>query len=242
MKIDTPQSLSAADNKTLAGISLFFLVLVGVAAVLALAILFLPGTLFLALSNYLQILAALGGSLVFLYAWRQSGGREAFLYAAGGFGLWAISNIAWYASVFLGQRAMVFPSLIDIGMIASFLVLAIAFRKGLPETPVPSTVLYGILAFCLIIPGIMTAVAGVSASTVITFAYFVACGAFLMTGLRHSLAANPGLLAGSVLFAASFMIYPVREMFFVENTVLPVIGPFVAAGFSLMVTGWLSVK
>jgi len=140
----------------------------------------------------------------------------------------------------MGQRALVFPSLIDLGMIASFLLLAAAFKRGLPETKVPQYLQSGLLLVCLLIPALVIVSAGLSASTVITLAYFLACGVFLLAGLQHSLAAYPKLLAGSVLFAVAFMIYPLREMLFVQNPALSIIGTFVSAGFSLMVIGWLS--
>lgn len=238
-KAPAPSPITLSST-TIQRVSAFFYAVVAAAIVLALGILLLPDRVFLAFSNYLQILAAMGGSLVFLYAWQQCGRREAFLYGAGGFGLWGIANIAWYVNVFFGQRALVFPSIIDLGMIASFLLLAIAFRKGLPIKPGATPLFHAILAFCLVIPAMAIVVAGLNASTLITLAYFFACGAFLMIGLKHSLAEHPALLVGSVLFAVSFMIYPLRELFFLHIQVLSIIGTFVAAGFSLMIIGWLS--
>ena len=226
--------------RALARITGFFWAVLAAAVILALMILLLPGTVFLALSNYLQIIAAITGSLVFLCIWYRGGKQEAFLYAALGLGIWGISNIAWYLNVLMGFRALIFPSTIDLGMIASFLLLAVAFKKGLPKTKVAPQIQSGILAVCLIIPAMVIVSAGLNASTVITLAYFLACGAFLMVGLQHSLASYRNLLIGSVLFAVTFMIYPLREMLFVQNPVLSIIGTFVSAGFSLMVIGWLS--
>jgi hypothetical protein len=242
MKNTRVKSPAAMDTETVQRVTGFFYGIIGVAVVLALGILFLPDMDFLAYSNYLQIIAAICGSLVLLYAWRRSGRKEAFLFAAGGFGLFGIANIAWYVTVFSGQRAIVFPSIIDLGMIASFLILAIAFKKGLPITQINPLLSSVILTICLIIPAGVIAVAGLSASTIITLAYFFCCGAFLMIGMKHSIAKHPQLLIGAVLFAVSFMIYPLREMFLIQNPALSVIGTFVAAGFSLMLTGWLSVR
>jgi hypothetical protein len=220
----------------------FFWAMLGAAVVLALLILLLPGSVFLAISNYLQILAALFAAAALITSRLKCGTPVACVYAAGGFALWGIANIAWYLNVAAGLRALVFPSVIDLGMIASFLVLAIAFKHGFPKAAVSPQLLSGLLALCLIIPAAVMVTAGINAATVITLAYFFACGAFLMIGLKHSMVKNPHLLAGSVLFALAFMIYPLREMFFADNPVLPVIGTFVTAGFSLMVIGWLSAQ
>ncbi len=230
------------DGPALNLITGFFWAIGGGAVVLALVILLLPDKVFLAISNYLQIIAAIAGALAFLYAWRRSGGEEGFLYAAGGFGLWGCSNIAWYAVVLTGQRALVFPSIIDLGMIASFLLLSRAFRSGLPRKQVPGYLLVAILAVCLIIPAGVMVITGINASSIITLAYFFACGSFLVMGLNHSLPAYREILAGALLFAIAFMIYPLRELFFADNPVLPVIGTFVSAGLSLIVIGWLSIR
>lgn len=125
----------------------FFWGILGASAVLALLILLLPGSVFLAFSNYLQILTAFVVVAAFACAWLRCGGTPAYPYAAVEFGLWGVSNIAWYLIVLTGQRALVFPSLIDLGMIASFLLLAVAFRKGFPKTMVPRQLLSGFLAF-----------------------------------------------------------------------------------------------
>ena len=47
------------------------------------------------------------------------------LYAAGALGIWAASNIAWYFNIVLGQRSDVYPGLIDMGIIASILILGV---------------------------------------------------------------------------------------------------------------------
>ena len=219
----------------------FFWVILGVSVVLALMILLLPDKIFLAISNYLQIIAAIAGALIFLYFWHRCGNQETHLYVAGGLGLWGISNIAWYVNVLMGQRNMVFPSLIDIGMIASILIMSIAFQKGLPKKQIAPHILLGLLIICLIIPLGIIVIAGISASTLITLLYFFACGSMIIIGLNHSLLAYPKILIGTLLFAITFMTYPLREIFFVDNPVLPVIGTFVSAGFSVIAIGWLSI-
>jgi hypothetical protein len=120
--------------------------------------------------------------------------------------------------------------------------MSVAFQKGLPKKQIAPHILLGILVICLIIPAGVIVLTGISASTLVTLLYFFACGSFIVIGLNHSLMAHPEMLIGALLFAFAFMIYPLREMFFVENPLLPVIGTFVSAGFSLMVIGWLSTS
>lgn len=220
----------------------FFWVILGASVLLALMILFLPDKIFLAISNYLQIIAAIAGSLVFLYFWHRCGSEETYLYVAGGLGVWGMSNIAWYVNVLMGLRNMVFPSLIDIGMIASFLIMSIAFQKGLPKKQLAPHILPGLLVLFLIIPIGIIIISGISASSLVTLLYFFACGFLIVIGLAHSLYAYPKILIGTLLFVFTFMIYPLREMFFLENPLLPVIGTFVSAGFSLIAIGWLSIS
>ena len=45
------------------------------------------------------------------------------------------------------------------------------------------------------------------------------------------------MLVGTILFAIAFMVYPIRETFFLVNPYLNLIGVFVIAGFSLIVLG-----
>jgi hypothetical protein len=222
--------------KTITG---FFWAVIGAAVVLALMILLLPGSVFLAISNYLQIITAIAAALVFIHFWHRYGGQEYPLYAAGAFGLWGISNIAWYVNILLGLRNEVFPSLIDMGMIASILLMSIALQKGLPKKQVAPHILLGILAVSLLVPAGVIVLAGASASSLVTFLYFFACGSLVVIGLNHSLKEHPKILIGTLLFALTFMIYPLREMFFIANPVLPVIGTFVSAGFALIVLGLL---
>jgi hypothetical protein len=218
----------------------FFCAILGVAVVLALMILLLPDRVFLAISNYLQILAAVAAALVLLFFWHRDGGPEFLLYAGGAFMLWGISNIAWYVNILMGLRNEVFPSLIDMGMIASIFVLSIAIQNGFPRKQVAPHILLGILVISLVIPLGVLVTHGISAPSLVTLLYFLACGSLVITGLNHSLREYPAILAGMLLFALTFMIYPLREIFFIANPVLPVIGTFVAAGFSLIVIGLFS--
>ncbi|MFA4825042.1 MAG: hypothetical protein WC593_07765 [Methanoregula sp.] len=230
------------DSLILKLITGFFRAIVGVAVVLALMILLLPDKVFLAISNYLQIIAAIAAALVLLYFWHRDGEQEYLLYAAGALGLWGISNIVWYVNILMGLRNEVFPSLIDMGMIASILVLSMAFQKGFPRKQIAPHILLGILVISLIIPLGVLATQGISAPALVTLLYFFACGSLIITGLNHSLKEYPNILIGMLLFALTFMIYPLREMFFISNPILPVIGTFVAAGFSLIVIGLLSIS
>jgi len=223
------------DSPVLNRITRFFWGSLGAAVVLALMILLLPDKVFLAISNYLQILTAIAAALVCLYFWHREGRQEYLLYMAGAFALWGISNIAWYVNTFMGLRNGVFPSLIDMGMIASFFVLSIAIQKGFPKKQIAPHILLGILILALIIPVAVLVTRGISAPALVTLLYFVACGSLIITGLNHSLMNYKKILLGALLFALTFMIYPLREMFFIADPVLPVIGTFVSAGFSLMI-------
>ena len=93
--MNTPLSPAGfRDSPALLRITGFFWVSLGASVVLALMLLLLPDKVFLAISNYLQILTAIGATLVFLYFWHREGRQEYLLYVAGAFGLWGISNIA----------------------------------------------------------------------------------------------------------------------------------------------------
>jgi hypothetical protein len=218
----------------------FFWAIFGVAVILALMILLLPDKVFLAISNYLQIIAAITAALVLLFFWHRDGEQEYLLYAAGAFMLWGISNIVWYVNILMGLRNEVFPSLIDMGMIASIFVLSVAIQKGFPRKQIAPHILLVILVISLVIPLGVLVTNGFSAPALVTLLYFLACGSLVITGLNHSLREYPKILAGTFLFAITFMIYPLREMFLIANPVLPVIGTFVAAGFSLIVIGLFS--
>ncbi|MFA4877518.1 MAG: hypothetical protein WC586_08895 [Methanoregula sp.] len=219
-------------------ISGIFWMILAAAVMLTLLILLLPQQIFLAISNYLQILTALGGAvaLCFLYFW--FGHKSVLPYAAGTFALWGISNIAWYVNVVMGLRAQVFPSLIDMGIIASILVLMIAYQNNLPKKPFNPRILFGILIFSLITPAGVILYTGLTMPALVTFLYFFACGSLIIMALSRGLADRPYLLAGTVLFAVAFMIYPVRELIFPANSLLSVIGTFVTAGLALMVIGF----
>lgn len=218
----------------------FFWTILGVAVVLALTILFLPNQLYLAISNYLQILTAIAGAIVLLSAWFRYGRQEYLLWAAGAFALWGISNIAWYMNVLMGLRNAVFPSLIDIGIIASIFVLAIALWKGIPARKIGLSALSGVLVIVLVIPLGVIAVQGPGMPSLVALLYFISCGCLVIAALNRSPRACPHLFAGSLLFALAFMVYPLREMFFITNPVLNVIGVMVFAGFSLIVIGTLA--
>jgi hypothetical protein len=69
--------------------------------------------------------------------------------------------------------------------------------------------------------------------------YFFACSSLLIIGFNHSLLNHPLILAGTLLFAIAFMIYPIRETFFLANPYMNVIGTLVTAGFCLIVIGFM---
>jgi len=218
-------------------ISGIFWMILAAAVMLALLILLLPQQAFLAISNYLQILTACGGALVLYILYLRCGRHNILPYAAGGFALWGISNIAWYVNVAMGLRAEVFPSLIDMGIIASILALMAAYQNGLPKRPCAPHYLFGLLILSLVIPAGIILMKGFTVPTLVTFLYFFACGSLIITALCRGIYAQPCLFAGTVLFAVAFMIYPVREMFFPTNPLLSVIGTFVSAGLALIVLG-----
>lgn len=230
------------DSPVLDRITGFFWASLGASVVLVLMILLLPDKVFLAISNYLQVLTAVAAALVFLYFWHREGRPEYLLYTAGAFGLWGISNIAWYVNILMGLRNEVFPSLIDMGMIVSIFVRSIAFQKGFPRKQIAPHILLGILIVALVIPVGVLVTTGISGPSLVTLLYFFACGSLIITGLNHSLMNYPKILIGTLLFALTFMIYPLREMFFIANPVLLVIGTFVSAGFSLIVIELLSIS
>jgi hypothetical protein len=238
---DAPQNTAGCPgDRAVYLITGLFRAVLAAAVILALLILLLPGPDFLALSNYLQILAALAGAIVFLSCWKACSRKEAFLWAAGGLGLWGIANIAWYVNVMMGLRALVFPGLIDLGMILSFVLLAVGLHKGFPENATGQYVPLGILAACLIIPAGIMVVYGAGIPALVTLLYFLSCGILLEECLRHPGAQRAELFAGCLLFALAFMVYPLREMFFIQIPFLNIIGTLVSAGFALIVTGWIA--
>ncbi|MEN6443309.1 MAG: hypothetical protein WC391_03110 [Methanoregula sp.] len=209
----------------------------GVAVALALTIVLLPSTAFLAISNELQIFTAVAGSLAFVYAYFRFGRQDCMLYATGAFGLWAASNIVWYVNIMLGKRNDVFPSLIDIGMIASIFLLTVVYQHAFTRKQVRGSVLLSLLAVTFLVPLAIIIAYGINPQTLMTFLYFFGCGSLLIIGLIHSVQDYPLILAGTALFCLAFMIYPLRETLFPTIPVLNVIGTFVSAGFSLMVLG-----
>ena len=230
----SPSSSSDIPLRIISGI---FWAIIGIAIVLALAIVLLSSNVFLAISNYLQIIAAIAGAIAFVYAYYRYGRPDCLLYAAGAFGLWGASNSAWYVNTILGRRNEVFPGLIDIGIIASILILTVAYQHAFPRKRVAGKILLGILAFAFIVPLAILITTGISLPTLMTFLYFFACGSLLIIGLIHSLGEYPPILPGTLLFAIAFMIYPIRETFFLVNPFLNVIGVFVFSGLSLIVIG-----
>ncbi|WP_321504922.1 hypothetical protein [uncultured Methanoregula sp.] len=237
--VTLPQIFPAGSVRLIAGI---FWMILAAAVMLTLLILLLPQQIFLAISNYLQILTALGGAAAIGFLHFRYGHRSVLPYAAGAFALWGISNIAWYVNVALGLRAQVFPGLIDMGIIASILVLMVAYQNGLKRKPCSRQLLTGLLVLFLIIPVGILFTSGFTGTTLVTFLYFFACGSLIITALSRGLTERPFLLAGTVLFAVAFMIYPVREMFFSTNSLLSVIGTFVVAGLALMVLGFIGLS
>ncbi len=219
-----------------------FCAILGISVVLALAIVFLSSNAFLAVSNYLQIITAIAGALICVYLYYRYGQLDYQLYAAGAFGLWGASNIAWYVNIILGRRNEVFPGLIDIGMIASIFLLTIACQHAFPRKQVAGKILLSILAITILVPVAIIITHGFTLQTAMTFLYFFACGSLLIIGLIHSRGEYPFILAGTILFAIAFMIYPVRETFFLSNPYLNLIGVMVFAGFSLIVLGLISVS
>jgi hypothetical protein len=220
-------------------ITMLFRAVLAVSVALAVMILLIPGPDFLALSNYFQVLAAIAGSVVFLYCWSRCGHHESYLWAAFGLGLWGIANIAWYVNVLMGQRALVFPSLIDLAMITSFILLAMAFRKGFVETDVSLLIPLAVIAACLIIPAWVIMTAGIGMPGFVTLLYFLSCGILIAAGIRYPGIQHAELFTGSFLLALAFMIYPLREMFFIQSAFSNIIGTMVSAGFALIVMGWM---
>ncbi|MGB8220829.1 MAG: hypothetical protein WCE46_10655 [Methanoregula sp.] len=228
---------SASHDTPLSVISGFFGGFLGVAAALALALLLLPSKQYVSLSNYLQILAAFAGAAVFCYCYLRHEGGPGLLWAAGAFALWGIVNVAWYAAVFFGAGTFSFPSLIDMGFVAAILLLSSAYNRLYPRKQVGGPVLLALLFLMLVVPLAILATGGITDKTLMILLYFFACGSLIITALNHSFTEHPAALAGTILFAISFMIYPIRETFFAGNAVLAILGPCVAAGFSLIVLG-----
>ncbi len=234
---DPVSSISTSPDLPLRIIEGIFGGLLGVSVALALTIVILPTGGFLTVSNELQIITAIAGALAFLYAYFRFKRPDCLLYAAGAFGLWGASNIVWYVNIMLGRRNDVFPSLIDIGMIASIFLLTVVYQHAFTRTQVKGSLLLSILAVTFLVPLAVIIAKGITSQTLMTFLYFFACGSLLIIGLIHSIWKYPFILAGTSLFCLAFMIYPLREVFFPTYPFLNVIGTFVSAGFSLIVLG-----
>ena len=222
-------------------ISGIFLFILGIAIVLALAIVLLPSQLFLAISNYLQIITGFAGALAGLFCYYRYWRHDCLLYATGAFCLYGASNTVWYVNILVGRRNEVFPGMIDIGIIASIFLLTLAYQHAFPRKQVTGKILLGILAVTFLVPLAIIITTGITLPSLMTLFYFVACGSLLIIGLIHSISEYPSILAGTLLFASSFFIYPIRETFFLPNPFLNLIGVFVFAGFSLVVLGLLPV-
>lgn len=228
--------LTSNPFRTITGI---FSGIVVVAVALALLILILPQQAFLAISNYFQIVTAIGGALVLLHLYIRTARPEYLLYASGALSLGGIANIAWYVNVLLGRRSEVFPGLINMGMIAAILILGVAVQMSFSRRQVQPLALFGILALLLVIPVIIILTRGINSATLITPLYFFGCASLIVTGLNHSLRDYPLIFAGVLLFAIAFMVYPIRETFFLTNSFLNIIGTLVIAGFALIVIGYI---
>jgi len=230
---------SASSSTSLSVITGVFEAILGVAAALALALLLFPSQQYVSFSNYLQILTAFAGAAVFCYLYLRHEGGPGLLWAAGAFAVWGLANIAWYAAVFFGVGTMTFPGLIDMGFVAAILLLSSAYNRLYPRKQVGGSILLAILFLMLVVPLAILATKGITDQALMILLYFFACGSLIITALNHSFAEHPAALAGTILFAVSFMIYPIRETFFAGNAVLAVLGPCVAAGFTLIVLGLL---
>ncbi|MGD0535677.1 MAG: hypothetical protein ABR999_09615 [Methanoregula sp.] len=212
----------------------------GVAAALALALFIVPSSQYLSFGNYLQIITAFTGAAVFLWLYFRHGRGTGLLYAAGAFALWGIADVAWYTAVLLGAGNITFPSLIDMGFVAAILLLSSAYNRIYPRKQVRGLILLAVLFLMLVVPLAILATGGITRQALMILLYFFACGSLIITGLNHSLPDHPMALAGTLLFALAFMVYPIRETFFAGNPYLSIIGAFVAAGFSLIVLSILT--
>jgi hypothetical protein len=229
------------DNPILKHIPALFYAIIGVAVVLAILIAFLPGPLFLALSNYLQIISAIAGGIILVYLARQARDQPYLLWTGAGFLLWGLSNIGWYLMILLGFRDQVFPSVIDIGLILSIFIIAYGLWKVLPGKKTTPGIFLAILVICLVIPVQILLTYGVNAAGLVTLGYFISCGCLLASGLDFSKGERPLLMLGTFLFALSFMIYPLRELYLSKDPVLPVIGTFICIGFALIVINLMTL-
>ncbi len=211
----------------------------GIAAVLALACTITPAGQYLSFSNYLQILTAFAGAAAFLCLYFRYGRGTGLLYAAWAFALFGIADAAWYATVFFGAGTFTFPSLIDMGFVAAILFMASAYNRIYPRKQGRGRILLTILVLVLLVPLAILMTSGFTDKALTILLFFFACGSLIITGVNHSVPDYLLDLAGMVLFALAFMLYPIRETFFAGNPYLSVIGTFVSAGLALIVLGAL---
>ncbi|WP_292370772.1 hypothetical protein [Methanoregula sp. UBA64] len=211
----------------------------GIAAALALALLMFPSAQYVTLSNYLQILVAFAGAAVFCWYYLRHEAGSGFLWAAAAFALWGAANIAWYAAVFFKIGTFPFPGPIDLGFVVAILLLSSAYKRIYPRKQVNGPALLVLLVLVLIIPLAILATAGVTDQSLMILLYFFACGLLLITAFNYSFTEHPAALAGTILFALAFMVYPLRESYLSGNALLAILGPCVAAGLSFVVIGLL---
>jgi hypothetical protein len=219
----------------------FLWAIIGVSVVLAISIALLPQQAFLAVSNYLQIIAGVSGALICLGIYHRNRRTAYLLLAAGAFILWTLSNIAWYVIVLLGHRTEVFPGPVDIGIIVSILIFAATFRLGFAPTWDGLMWRWGLFSLFLIVPAIAFLTLGPTGATGMILIYYLSCSHLVNSGLSHGLRSRPLILTGTLLFVIAFLIYPIREAFFLSSPLLSVIGTFVSAGFALITLGLLSL-
>lgn len=209
----------------------------GIAAALIIALLFFPSPQYTAISNYLQIIVAFSGAIVFGWYYLRHLGGPGLLWLAGAFLLWGITNAAWYATAFLGTGTFTFPSLLDIGFIAVLLLLSSAYSRLYPRNQVRGPVLLAVLVLMLVIPVALLVTGGVNDSSLMVLLYFFASGSLVITALNHAFAKHPAALAGTLVLVLAYVAYPLRETFFSANAAFSVVGPLAAAGFALVVLG-----
>lgn len=213
--------------------------LLALSALLALLILVLPSSAFLAYSNYLQIITAFAGAIILMVLWNQSRDRKFLLWAGAGYLLWGLSNIGWYVNALLGLRSQSFPGIFDLGLVLSIFVMGCALFRGLPGEKIPAPAIAVLFVICLIVPAGIIVMSGINTAALATLAFFLSCGLLVAGGFDRSFCERPLLMLGTVLFALAFMIYPLREIYLVSNPLLSLIGPVVCAGFALIVLGLL---
>lgn len=221
-------------------VSFFFLAVIAAAIILTILIVALPSDLFLAFSNYLQIIAALAGALVLLYLWHQAGRQQLFLWAGAGFGIWGIANIGWYALTFMGFRNQVFPGVIDFGLLLGLLLIVIGLWTSRPGERYATAIVITILVLSLSVPALMVLTAGFSLpAAAVTYCYFAVSGLLIAGGMIRAKGKVVLLELGVILLGLAFMVYPLREIYLVQDPLFLAIGTMVCAGFSFLVLAFL---